>query len=205
MNWQQLIPPANERSILVGTTGCGKTTLAKKLLSWYQNVAVFDIKGRIDWPGYTVYTSIQPLVRASELRLVYRPDGYELADYDAHELFFRWVYLRENTVCYVDEVFGICNGATMPPSYHAILTRGRELNIGSMNATQRPVSIPKVLKTETEHRYIFRLKDDNDRAVANDFSNVSVDDMRVLPKHQFYYSNDSFEVSGPLKLAPNFL
>jgi len=200
MDSQSLIPAFNERTIIVGTTGCGKTTLAERLCGQYRHVAVFDSKGMLNWSGYKVYSKLRDLVAAKEQKLVYRPDPYELLDPTYAEGFFRWIYLRRNTVCYVDEVFGVTNGQVMPPSYHALLTRGRELGIGVISSTQRPISIPIVLKSEAEHRFIFRLKNDNDRRVAEELSTIPADTLRTIPKHIFYYSNDQFEITGPCKL-----
>ncbi len=154
----------------------------------------------LKWKGYKVCNTIAALSDAKEPKLIYKPCAEELFREEFREAFFKWVYLRRNTVVYIDEVFGVTNGQIIPEFYHAIMTRGRELGIGVISSTQRPVSIPIVLKSEAEHRFIFRLKNDNDRRIAEDISNVNADLIRQLPKYRFYYSNDAFDIVGPMKL-----
>jgi hypothetical protein len=77
---QQLRPAANERAILVGATGTGKTTLGRQLLQAYDTILVIDSKctfgGKRGEPGYRmVSTPSQACVGAAKGRqlIQYRP------------------------------------------------------------------------------------------------------------------------------------
>lgn len=155
----------DERALLVGKTGSGKTTLARSLIANRPYLVVMDTKAEIDLPGMRVVSGIDDLRRIKSddpSPVVYRPDV--TAGRDDHDLMLRWVYERGNTTLYVDEVLAIMEDApTAPPYYRAILSRGRSRNIRTISATQRPASIPLLLLSETDHVFLFRLQLEEDR------------------------------------------
>lgn len=187
-------PRFDERGALVGTTGSGKTTLARAICNRFENVAIIDPKGMINWPGYVKHRSLDRLVKEESTRLIYAPDHDELIDEDAIEGFFSWVYQRGNFFVYIDEVGAITFGDTLPRSYHACLTRGREKGIGTLSATQRPRKIPQVIFSESEFFYIFRLSLETDRTKIWESTGIAKDAIAALPKRRFLAF--SFEREG---------
>ena len=197
----QIAPQRTDRALFVGKTGSGKTTLARCLLAGRTYVAVLDPKGNIAWPGYDRHTTFRALIKSRAPKLIYSPKWNELNDPDYWEAFFTWIYKRKNTTVYVDEVFAVTQGQVIPPHYHACLTRGRELGISTWSATQRPKSIPQVLKSEAEHIYTFRLKLDVDRVAIEQTTALDEALQAALPtKHVFYYSSEEGGNFGPLTL-----
>lgn len=201
MTFEELMPGDTDRAALVGQTGCGKTTLARYLCSQRPYVVVLDPKGLIDWPGYKVYRQLSHLTNATEARLVYRPVYEELQDAETVDAFFEWVYRRQNTTLFIDEVYAIAKGDVFPWHYGACLTRGRELNISVFTATQRPARVPGIVFSESEYVYCFKLKLPRDRERVEEMAGVDADAIAGLPKHHFFFAPQDGPVRGPLKLA----
>lgn len=199
-----IVPKHTDRALIVGQTGSGKTVLAEKLLAYRRNVVVFDPKRRITWPGYKVVTSLKALTQYKGERVVYRPSHTAMKDWqdgnDEIEKAFEWVYLRGNTTLYVDEVYLLTSGEEMPRFYHACLTQGRELGVETWSATQRPMNVPQVVMSESEHLYAFRLRMPQDRRKVEQMCSLPSSYMEDVPKFYFYYASQEDEPIGPLTL-----
>lgn len=165
MNLSALLPKHNERALLVGMTESGKSTLAEALLTQgrYPYIVIIDPKGTFKYPG-AVATCPEDLGRLQRERIIiYRP-GYQYLTMGEYDRVLEWVYRRGNTFLYIDEVFGLSdNGYTYPYALKAIYTRGRELNIGVLAATQRPSGIPTYTRTESNILIAFELQEETDR------------------------------------------
>lgn len=166
-----IIPAIGSRSILAGKTGCGKTTLAQHLLnhylqSGYPSIVCIDPKGTFKLSGQVITAPEEVNDFQQEQVLIYRPDwnNDEKEDVEAYDRLLRWIMLRGNTILYIDEAYALApNNVTYPKYLRAIYTRGREFNITAIAATQRPVSIPRVMYTEVDHYYCFALQAESDR------------------------------------------
>lgn len=180
------IPP-NQHVLIPGRTGSGKTYLAKKYLAGYRNVVALDTKGTLVWqeiPGtkwdlgkqpypkfdlvdggkeLTLVERLADLPKVKTPKIIYRPRLEEMNE-DFYNEFFKWCYLRRNTIVWVDEVMSICPGPSKIPFYYqGILTRGRELGVSVWSLTQRPKTIPLVIISESSHFFVFDLNMAEDR------------------------------------------
>ena len=195
-----IAPSRTDRAVFIGQTGSGKTTLARVLLAQRPYVAIYDAKGMLRWREYERHTKLETLSKSKFPKLIYAPNAEELRDELYIEGFFRWVYKRRHTTLYVDEVYGVTNHEIIPPSYHACLTRGRELGISTFSATQRPKLIPQTVLSESEHYYIFRLLLPQDKKKVREIIGVTESQTDRLSKYEFYYANNEGSIRGPLKL-----
>lgn len=196
-----LIPRRTDRALIVGQTGSGKTTLAERLLRWRAQVVVVDHKGLIRWPGYVRYTRLAELTRATAPRLVYAPGYEESQDEEMQERLWEWLYRRGHTTVYVDETATATNGDSYPYYYGACLMRGREHGTELWSSTQRPMRIPQIVISESEHVYAFRLRLPQDRRRLEDTAQVPADAMARLAKREFLYAQQGEDVIGPLQLS----
>lgn len=91
----------------------------------------------------------------------------------------------------------------MPDFYHGCLTQGRELNIETWSATQRPMNIPQVIMSEAEDAYVFPLKMPQDKQKVSAMCAIHADQIAALRKRQFLYAPQAGETMGPYTLRLN--
>jgi hypothetical protein len=181
-------------------------------------VVAYDGKGMLRWgeDGYVRVTTFKEFYRRCEQpekfpKVIYAPNADELRREDLHEAFFRLAFERRHNTVYVDECYSVVSGPRkddLPPSYHAILTRGRELGVEVVSASQRPKDISLTVMSESTNWYVFRLSMSGDQeriaemVPIGESKKASMGLIGGLPKHNFYYYRDGGDaVLGPLKLA----
>jgi hypothetical protein len=194
------LPDFNSRAVFVGKTGTGKTTLAERVCANFLNVVVLDSKAEMQWNGYQIFDNLSSVKRATATRIIWQPNPHEQNE-ESYDDFFKWVYDRKNTVCYIDEVLAICkNSQNIPFWYRALLTRGRSRGIGTFNSTQAPVYVPHWILSQSEHYFIFKMKLGTDREKVESITGISRYELDNLQNHEFYYANDNDYVRRKLKL-----
>lgn len=182
----------SDRVFIVGTTGSGKTSLSKAMLWGLPNVVILDPKRTYELPKewkHSIYTDIASLAKHEDsTTVIYRPEIAEMEK--GCEDFFEWVFDRGNTLLYVDEVMRVTNGHRIGRGYATVLQLGRERGISCWSATQRPANIPLVIMTESEHYFVFRLRNTEDRKRLYEYTGAS--EFLKIPRdeHGFYYYND---------------
>lgn len=202
-------------------------------LKHFDNVLVVAPKGKWDWDlqplddpkawerqqkrfGRRVYDT-KELDR--ELADVARDDSGDpivflpprLADRRAHQRILDYPFQRAlergNTMCATDELFYHAHGTNFEsaaPWLFYNITGGRSEGNGCMYAFQRPVWVPKVALSETEHFVVFYLQEQEDRDAIdaragrqrNEPSPIDWDTLKN-EDHSFVYFTRRF-VSEPL-------
>lgn len=180
-----------DRWVLLGATGSGKTTFAKRLLQTYYDAAakrggaipiyILDTKGfaaaklgRDDFrlfyavPHGRVHRAAEP----PEIRrpkkgpefIVWQPDPEE-AMLDSFDEFFARLYRSGvPSLTYIDELSSITDatGKKYPRYYDILLKQGRGLYQALITTTQSPAYIPPSVLRQTTHMLRFRLNDTYD-------------------------------------------
>jgi DNA helicase HerA-like ATPase len=195
------LPKPDQRTVIVGSTGSGKTFLAVWLLStrdWHKRPwFIFDFKGdkligELEAEEINVYSN--PPKKPG--LYVIRPVRFR--DDEAVEFFLWKVWANENAGVYVDEGYMLGNRNA---GYSALLTQGRAKNIELITLVQRPVWIDKAVFSEANHFYIMKLQLEGDRRYVSEYLDNTP--ISLLPKfHSYWYSADGQE--GALLLpVPN--
>lgn len=170
--------PTDEHVFIAGMTGSGKSYLAERYLAGYDHVVKLDTKdetserrraGKPVWKGlkegtdYTVVTKLEDLEYVRTKKIIYVPD-FEEQNLDTYNALFKWVYLRENTILWIDELMSIAdNPSRYPPYLKALYTRGRSKEAVVWALTQRPMDIPTIVMANSTHFFIFNLNMPQDR------------------------------------------
>ncbi len=191
--------------LIVGTTGCGKTTLADHLLdaSRYETILVIDPKcmygGKQGKEGYHLIRRPSDLrrMRRTDCRIQFRPDEKHQSVWDYDEVYW-WAYRRHNVMVYTDETFAVMNRSYAPNGLRACVTQGRELGVGMIFATQRPSGIDLRILTEAEVLAMFSLRYIKDRKRMAEWMGEEV--MTPLPRYAFWFWRVGREFSIPARL-----
>jgi hypothetical protein len=102
-------------------------------------------------------------MKAKTSKIIYRPSWEEM-NMETFNAFFKWCFMRGQTIVWVDEVMSITpNPSVIPDYYKAILTRGRELGVSVWSLTQRPSGISQLPISEASHIFGFDLNMPQDR------------------------------------------
>lgn len=186
----------DDRGVLIGKTGGGKTTLARFLIEdpikpysvvWNPKNAPSIAK----WKEEQL-TSLQRVKESDAHRIIYTPAPDLAEDADNQWEFFYWIYERRHTRLYIDEATSIkWHGGQVPKPLVAVLNRGRERGVSTLTATQRPSQIPMNVLSESEHYYIFKVLLPQDRQRIEAVTGLSVEEQDDLKDYQFYYFNVS--------------
>lgn len=163
---------ADQHVFIAGRNGSGKTVLARNYLAGYTNVFCLDIKGTLKWPEVppeelTIVKRLADVYKCKTPKCIFKPNPEEMT-FEIYDLFFKFIYMRGNTIAWVDEVMGVSqNSQSIPFWYRAILTRGRELNVAAWSLSQRPSGIHLLPISEAKHIISFdlNLKADRKRMV----------------------------------------
>jgi len=197
----RFLPKPDERMMIIGMTGSGKTFFAEKILNWRKYVVVYDLKGELKWKGYKIVTDFEALKTEEAEKIIFKPPLEFIKDKDSVEDFFHWVYERRNCTLYVDEVMTCCFRGEIAFWLLAIVTRGRELGVSFIGATQRPKQIPISLLSEAERWAMFRVHIYDDAKRLEQTFGIDAELIQNLPKRRFYYGSVDHTYSKPFILT----
>lgn len=200
MNLAEITPNPTDRALIIGQTGSGKTTLARTLLNQRRYVVILDTKGQIRWPEFELIRNANDLAATKTEKILFIPPYEWTRNTSEIDAFFRWIYERQHTTVYIDELAAVTEGDQYPFHLGACFMRGRELGIEVWASTQRPLRIPQVALSESEHVYCFRLRLPQDRQRVEAVGGIPQSQVERLRKFDFLYSRQSDEVLGPYRL-----
>lgn len=179
------LPRFDKRTVIIGSTGSGKTQLAVWLLSsrdfnkrpWI----IFDFKDdelieAIGPEEINVYGAPPKKPGLYVVRPIPERDD------EAVQAFLWKVWKQENTGVYIDEGYMISKGAAL----NACLTQGRSKRIEMMILSQRPVWLSRFVWSEASYFAVMNLTIEDDRKQVSTYTGGAK--IHLLPKfHSLWY------------------
>lgn len=180
----------NERGVLSGRTGSGKSTLAKYLIMDKVNLVIIDIKGDFEPinPKYATATTPEELQHSKKGGpVLYRPSP-EFSEPDNLDAVFKWIYYREHTFVYIDELTATLRSAVSFPRWlQAIVQQGRGKDIGFLGCTQRPANVPPFIFSEAEKLWTFKLRLPQDIERMAEYMGPEIETQGWSKEHSFWF------------------
>lgn len=195
-----------EHITIIGTTGSGKTVLARELLKPRDFVAVLGTKNNDDELykpfedlGYEMVGvgdfDAQP--ERDESRVIFRPritsSGTKgrTKQREAFEEMLDEVWQAGGWTLYADEIWTLAVHLHLAVNFEQFWTAGRSDNLTVVASTQEPVYIPRLAFTAATHLFLFQ---NNDEQRIKRISEMSAGNGRLvrellpeLPPHEFLY------------------
>ena len=179
----------DEHVLITGMTGSGKSILAEVYLagSDFPYVVMLDTKGQVyerrkagknPWRGlkegkdFTVVEHLAELDDVKTPKIIYAPIWEEQTP-EYYDSLMEWVYRRENTVLWIDELMEVAPSAMKYPGYlKGLYTRGRSKNSVIWACTQRSIDIPSIALGMSNHFFIFDMNQPQDRKKLADATGI---------------------------------
>lgn len=209
---QTFSPPplrGDQRGLLLGATGSGKSYMARHLLkvarkAGWRIVIVDPKKGwmgrgkdRVPFADKGELSTVDRPVLVNEFHPEYPVQIFQPVEWDEQcDTFFTDVLEEGNTFVYFDEITQLADATRVPMKFKVLWTQGRAANVAAWCGSQRPRGIPLICKDQAEVWFIFRIKSLDDRKVVAGY--VPVDETpelieQQIPPRWFWYYNDSLD------------
>lgn len=203
------LPDNDDRLLVVGATGTGKTVGGLYFLSQAnfqdQPWLVIDTKRdeNLNEINYTGFVSSPDQLPDEPGLYIYHGDVDNMAEIEA---MLRACFNRENIGVYIDEGNAVHMGKPYSPALRLIMTQGRSKKIPVIINCQRPVWFDKFAISEAGFYQIFRLNSEDDKkSVANFIPPEIVDvvNTKLDPFTSIYYDVKRNEavILDPLPMA----
>lgn len=198
-------PTDSERTLILGSTGTGKTRLAFFVLAHMSYTekpwVIVNSKGeelfdRI--PFAQQWTFLQGVPTEPGIYIV-SPGPNDTDEYDD---FLRKVWERGNVGLFIDEGWMVPSRAQgyAKPWYEAIMTQGRSKMIPVITCSQRPAWLSRFAFSESSIFFVMPLTDKDDYKRVRNF--VPYGDYEKLPRFHSYYYNVAERKGSVLRPVP---
>lgn len=202
----------NQRAFIAGATGSGKSILACRLIAPLDRVLIIDPKGDMH-PGLWNYVddtkaNVNRYLARRDKDGLLQPVRLRVTEPERALKLIEQAYRMGDTFVYLDEVSSLCPPGKPPhPAIVDVLTRGRSRGCGMLSVSQRPVTVPRIMLSESNYFYAFRLMVQDDRKTMAGFGGPQFLDNPNDTEHPFafhaYNTNaDVYQYNAGLDLTP---
>jgi DNA helicase HerA-like ATPase len=187
------LPRADQRVLILGSTGSGKTTVG----AWLLSEANFDEMPwvMIDYKRDGLLNAIDRRRQIGLNEIPKEPGLYHLkpnpvSDDERVEDWLLRCWSKRNIGLYVDEALRLPT-SRKTGAFETILTQGRSLRIPVIALSQRPVDLTRYAFSEANHVVVMRLTDLRDRKKVTEYVPDVGHDYKLEKYHSIWYSVDN--------------
>ena len=188
-----------DKFLIAGQNGSGKsvlgTAVGRGLAGSYPSLVVYDPKDDPEalLPNMAIVTSADDAIRALPGHVLYRPSSVDMADVVANwdRICAKIIDLSKRGAggagFVVHELGDLGTSFAMGPAFAEVYRKGRSLAITVVGVTQRPVGIPVLVRSESQHVACFTLVDDSDRDTMARLMGPAIRPRPLPLDHTFWY------------------
>lgn len=207
-NWSQ-----GQHVVVIGPTGCGKTTVLSELLAARQYVLFFGTKLYDDtydrfirqgYRRYSNYASVPAwcnramlwpnIPRGTDLREIYRIQT------NAFRPALNEIFHERGWTVVLDELHYLCNQLRLEQEAAMFHHQGRSSRLTMVDGFQRPAHVPLVVYGSASHVFVWKTKQlDTDGKRLADFGGA---DKRELTENLMGLEKFEFIYIDPVNLTP---
>ena len=189
--------------VIAGQNGTGKSVLATAIGSRWDRVLVYDPKRDPSavMPNSAVCYGVKAALAALPGRVIYRPTAEEFGAIGRNfdELIRKVMKLTAHGVV-VHELGDLAQSdRELEPYTSAWFRQRRSLRTPMVACTQRPLNIPRLALSESQHAVAFHLVDRQDRARMAELMGAEVALDPVPNDHSFWYRGPDLRL---VRVAP---
>ena len=197
----------SDKFLFIGTSGCGKSYLAKKLQ--YPRCVIFDTLHEYDQEEHITYNFTDFCDRLlfferehkTEFRLVYQFDPESsISDHEFNHA-MRVLYYHGDLQIVIEEVQNFSSVHSMPHWLKQSFLTGRHQNISLQMTTQRPGELNKLLLSQCKHVFFGQIFEKNDTDYCRSVLGDRAFELANLKQREFLY----FSPGKPVEKMTNDL
>ena len=177
--------------VIAGQNGAGKSVLATSIANRWDRVLVYDPKLDPEslMPNAAVCYGVKAALAALPGRVIYRPRADEIHRIaDLFDELVRKVMRLTAHAIVIHELGDLASSdRELAPYTSAVFRQRRSLRIPMILVTQRPINIPRLALSESQHAVAFHLVDRQDRARMAEIMGPEIVDSPVPNDHSFWY------------------
>ena len=201
----------SEHVFICGGTGSGKSVLADVYTAGMEETVIkIDIKddtysrrlkGEPIWRGlvenedFEVVHSLEDVYKSEFKKIIYVPP-YNEQELEYYDQLAEYVYKEGNTRLWIDELMLYAESPLKYPTFmKAILVSGRARSSTLLMCTQRPLGIPAIAIANSQHFFVFRMNNEQDRKKMADVTGCQKF-LTPPPKYAFWYYREGDETEN---------
>lgn len=204
------LPDDSQHTCVIGKNGSGKTVFG----AWLLSKSTFDHQPKVII-DYKIDELLDKIEKVEDIDYNYvpkHPGLYRLrpseADSESVEAWLHKAADRSNVGVYIDEGLAVPQQSPRYSGLRKLLTQGRSKRCPVTMLIQRPAFVSRFLFSESSFFAVFRLQDDDDKAVIKRFTpsprEVPLWDQNVrLPDYYCRWYDERNEFSAILPPAPS--
>lgn len=177
--------------VIAGQNGAGKSVLATAIANRWDRVLIYDPKLDPEAliPNAAICYGVKAALAALPGRVVYRPRADEIHRIAGlfDQLVRRVMQLTAHAIVIHELGDLAASDRELAPWMSAVMRQRRSLRIPMILVTQRPVNIPRLALSESQHAIAFHLVDRQDRARMAEIMGPQIVDSPVPNDHSFWY------------------
>lgn len=192
--------------LVMGTRGCGKSTLAVNLQKLFPRKVIIDTLGEYDDEQNTVYgfnefaDRLNQVRQNSEYKIIYQFNPENKNSEVEFDHVMRLCFYSGNLQIVLEEVQEHSSVHSLPHWLRQCLLKGRHQNVSVLSTTQRPGELNKTILSQSQHIFCGQIIEGNDLRYVAGFLRQSAEKLVQLPKGQFLY----FTTQGVVQISNLF-